>query len=293
MLAGVALVPPAARAEITYTWHEDDFQPASGQLQVTNAAQAAGLITDADITAFSFTAPVAPGGLQASIQFNMAEVTPRTGIPISPSDAAPTGTDTILGANVVTPSEYLLLLPLDTKWNVQNGEPWAAQGSDQPEGSGSGHWEIAVGAVQPVPEPSTAVLAGIAAVCGLAAYGWSRHSQKQRRQRPVGETGPNRVLCGGFLGWRDVCLQARIPTLECVPEVVVQDLRTDLQQQVCAPLGPTHLLFLDHPLADHLIHRRFHERRRDRLAVAIAIPVVGDEGLVGLDVVMEFAHGLE
>ena len=104
----------------------------------------------------------------------------------------------------------------------------------------------------------------------------------------VGETGPNRVLGGGVPGRLDVCLQARIPTLEGVPEVVVQDLRADLQQQVRPPLGPTHLLFLDHPLADHLIHRRFHERRRDRLAVAIAIPVVGDEGLVDLDVVMEF-----
>ena len=31
------------------------------------------------------------------------------------------------------------------------------------------------------------------------------------------ETGPTRVLCGGFLDWRDVCLQARIPTLEYVP----------------------------------------------------------------------------
>ena len=58
------------------------------------------------------------------------------------------------------------------------------------------------------------------------------------------ETGPNRVLCGGFLGWRDVCLQSGIPTLECVPEVDVQDLRADLQQQVRAPLGSTHLLFL-------------------------------------------------
>jgi hypothetical protein len=62
----------------------------------------------------------------------------------------------------------------------------------------------------------------------------------------------------------------------------------------CAPRWVQRICcFFDHPLADHLVHCRFHERRRDRLAVAIAIPVVGDEGLVGLDIVMEFAHGFE
>jgi hypothetical protein len=59
------------------------------------------------------------------------------------------------------------------------------------------------------------------------------------------------------------------------------------------PLGPTPLLLLDHPFADHLVHRRFHKRRRDRFAVAIPIPVVGDEGPVDLDAVMKFTHGLE
>ena len=58
-------------------------------------------------------------------------------------------------------------------------------------------------------------------------------------------------------------------------------------------LGPTPLLFLDHPFADHLVHRRFQKRRRDRFVVAIPIPVVGDEGPVDLDVVMKFTHGLE
>jgi hypothetical protein len=62
---------------------------------------------------------------------------------------------------------------------------------------------------------------------------------------------------------------------------------------VRAPLGPVHLLLLDHPPANHLIHGRFHERRRDRLAVAISVPVVGDRKLVGLDVMVKLAHGPE
>ena len=84
-----------------------------------------------------------------------------------------------------------------------------------------------------------------------------------------------------------------IPALERRPQVLVQDPGADLQQPVRPPLGPPHLLLLDHPLADHLIDRRFRERRRDRLAMAIPIPVVGDRGPVGLDVMVELAHGLE
>src|SRR5512135_3047650 len=48
-----------------------------------------------------------------------------------------------------------------------------------------------------------------------------------------------------------------------------------------------------HPPADHLIHGRFRKGRRDRLAMAIPVPVVGDRSLVGLDVMVKLAHGLE
>src|SRR5512135_1310565 len=51
---------------------------------------------------------------------------------------------------------------------------------------------------------------------------------------------------------------------------------------MCSQLGPAHLLLLDHPFADHLVHGRFGKGRRDRLAVAIAIPVIGDRGPRGV-----------
>src|SRR6516162_597326 len=73
------------------------------------------------------------------------------------------------------------------------------------------------------------------------------------------ETGPNRVLGGGLLGGCNVRLQARIPALEGGPQVVVQDLRADLEQQMGPPLGPAHLLLLDHPLTHNLVHGRFRE----------------------------------
>jgi YD repeat-containing protein len=120
-------------------------------------------------------------------------------------------------------------------------------------------------------------------------------------QQPLGqrttytylESGPNRVLGGGVPGWLDVRLQARVPTLENGPEIVVQDLSADLQQQVRSPRSPTHLLLLDHPLADHLVDRRFRERRRDPLAVAIPVPVVRDRRSVDFDVMAELLHRLE
>jgi hypothetical protein len=85
------------------------------------------------------------------------------------------------------------------------------------------------------------------------------------------ETGTNRGLCGGLLGQTGFGLQAGIPALERVPEVVVQDPRPDLEQEVRSPLGPAHPLLLDYPPADHLVHRRFRERCRNRLAVTIPV----------------------
>jgi hypothetical protein len=39
-------------------------------------------------------------------------------------------------------------------------------------------------------------------------------------------------------------------------------------------LAPLHLLFFDHPFANHLVHGRFHKPSADALAVAIALAIV-------------------
>ena len=57
-----------------------------------------------------------------------------------------------------------------------------------------------------------------------------------------------------------------------------------------SPLTPTHLLFFDEPFAHDLINGGFHKPRRDPFAMAIPIPVIGDEGLVGRNVAAEFTH---
>jgi hypothetical protein len=41
-----------------------------------------------------------------------------------------------------------------------------------------------------------------------------------------------------------------------------------------AGFGPLHLLFFTEAFAHHLIYRGLHETRRDRLTVAIALPVI-------------------
>ena len=59
------------------------------------------------------------------------------------------------------------------------------------------------------------------------------------------------------------------------------------------PRCPAHLLLLDHALADDLVDRRLDEGTRNRLAVPIALTVVGDPGVVGSELAAEFPHGLQ
>lgn len=49
-----------------------------------------------------------------------------------------------------------------------------------------------------------------------------------------------------------------MPT-EGSPQIAVQALRSDLQQQMSTLLRPPHLLLFHHSLADDLIHGRFDE----------------------------------
>jgi hypothetical protein len=52
-------------------------------------------------------------------------------------------------------------------------------------------------------------------------------------------------------------IKAWVPFPELVPKLTIENPGAKLQQQVGAPLIPTHLSFLDHPLAHHLIDGRF------------------------------------
>ena len=64
-------------------------------------------------------------------------------------------------------------------------------------------------------------------------------------------------------------LKAGIPPPKRVLQRAVQHLRAHVEHALGAVATPAHLLALDHATADHLIHRGFRRRRRDRHPVAV------------------------
>lgn len=68
---------------------------------------------------------------------------------------------------------------------------------------------------------------------------WHTH---RRASHSVGGSGRRDRLFGGM------------PSSDVVVELVVEDAGSDLQQAVSSGGGPAHLLFLDHPFRDDLVH---------------------------------------
>ena len=52
-----------------------------------------------------------------------------------------------------------------------------------------------------------------------------------------------------------------IPALVNGLQLVIEHFGTDLDEQMCTPFRPAHLLLFDKPFADNVIDSRFHERR--------------------------------
>jgi hypothetical protein len=165
----VAMLSPPAKADMIYTWHEDDGQDVTGSLTVLSAAQATGSITLADVVSFTFDTPAVPSLGYPPAHFTTSDLDPTTfPLSISTLDASPTlagqsfGTPTPLRADVFN-------VAFDTNWSVSGGERlFFANGAGFT--TGDGHWTI-TGASSPTPEPSTLTLLGIGAVCSLG-YGW-------------------------------------------------------------------------------------------------------------------------
>ena len=72
--------------------------------------------------------------------------------------------------------------------------------------------------------------------------------------------------------------------LECVLQIVVEDLGPSLQQKMGTPQRPLHLLLLDEAPADDLIDHRFYERRADGFPLPPTLAEVGNELAVVADV---------
>jgi hypothetical protein len=115
-----------------------------------------------------------------------------------PQPTSPPGVSNILQFEPNTHDRGFQLL-YDQEWRQDNFNPqkfdliqtyradtpttpaaWFTQTPISPTLNGTEPWLIATAAASAVPEPSTAVLAVLGAVTGIA-YGWSRHRRAQRR----------------------------------------------------------------------------------------------------------------
>ncbi len=178
MLTGSIIAPSRARADITYTWVEDDGYNVSCKLVVNSAAQTNGQITLSDVVSFSFSTP------QASWT-SLDELDPST-IPISMSNAAPTGTDDSLVTKSaeVGGMTYFASISLDEYWNASFGELAVVTKIGGELTPYSGHWTISGASAPPTssaPEPSTAVVASVGTFAFMD-YAWARGRRSERRQ---------------------------------------------------------------------------------------------------------------
>lgn len=59
------------------------------------------------------------------------------------------------------------------------------------------------------------------------------------------------------------------------------------------PLRPSHLLLHHEPLTDHLVDRRFGNGAGDRFPMSKTIVIIGNEGVVVCNVLVEVTNDLE
>jgi hypothetical protein len=62
---------------------------------------------------------------------------------------------------------------------------------------------------------------------------------------------------------------------------------------MCSLLSPPHLLLIDHPLGDHLIHNGLDKACRNPFSITITLAVIGDELLIVGDVGLELFNRLQ
>ncbi len=181
LMSGSAMVPSASKAGIIYTWHEDDGQSITGSMAVKSTVQAAGEITFADVTSFTFTFNVSQ--VNESFQTNELEAL-YFPLPISTTDASPLGfiNGVTIGAQSGTTGDNFYVA-FSVFWDTNSGELWQDYNitTQALVVTGYGHWTI-TGATTPsaVPEPSAAIMGVIGTVGGIAiVLGGKRRSERR------------------------------------------------------------------------------------------------------------------
>ncbi len=183
VLAALALfatstaTPTPARADIVYTWHEDDALAITGYMTVRQSAQAAGMITLSDFIGFAFNTPYG--------SFSLSEFVPSEfdyNLPISPLDAGftapPPGPQRFGAADNSIP--VALVFTVDAQWFVPNGEASFVGHNAADTLVGAGHWSIR--GANSVPEPPTLSLA-LLSMASAGAWWHCRVRLSRRRKK--------------------------------------------------------------------------------------------------------------
>ena len=84
-----------------------------------------------------------------------------------------------------------------------------------------------------------------------------------------------------------------IPSLEHSAQFAVERLDACLQQQMCAPFAPLHLLFFAEAFAHDLVHGRLYKPRGYGLATPIPLALIRDQVRIVHDICAELFHGFE
>lgn len=159
---GLAIIGPGnARADISYTWHEDDAESVQINLNVLSATQAAGRINFADITSATLVLSYYPPSFASTEKYSKANLDPSLSLGISSVDASP-----VSGAIGLSPlSDRTLFVAFDRGWNTIGGESLVYGTIDfSALIIGHGHWTIGGTAV---PEPSSAILTTLGSVTSI------------------------------------------------------------------------------------------------------------------------------
>ena len=107
---------------------------------------------------------------------------------------------------------------------------------------------------------------------------------------PIAET--NRilgVLCRELL--RLGAAETRMPALKCLPQIVVQNVHPNLQQEVRTARRPSHLLLFDESFCDDLVDRGLDETGGNTLAASVSFPIVNDGSRIAIDVSAKLVQG--
>ena len=82
-----------------------------------------------------------------------------------------------------------------------------------------------------------------------------------------------------------------MPALKCLPQIVVQNVHPNLQQEVRTARRPSHLLLFYESFSDDLVDCGLDETSQNTLAASVPFPIVDDGSRIAIDVSAKLVQG--